>query len=185
MPTLARISTLTVLAEINPQTWVILGVVVILATLFLRRARTKRKPSDAESRAGLQGRLHNQRRIEQARDDIEELMVHLEEVSREICGQIDTRFAKLQHAIGEADAKLAALKRAAGDPAGDDAEPLDPVHAEICRRAADGQDAVTIAREVTMPVGEVELILSLHRDREAEPPSDDAPSAGHRFDRRA
>ncbi len=185
MHALAPISTLPVLAEINPQTWVIFGVVLILATLFLRRARTKRRPASAESRAGLQGRLHNQRRIEQARDDIEELMVHLEEVSREICGQIDTRFAKLQHAIQEADAKLAALRQGAGEADLDDGEPLDPAHAEICRRAADGQDAVTIARELGMPVGEVELILSLHRGRAMDPPSEETPPAGRRLDRRA
>jgi len=189
MQPLARISTLPVLGAIDPQTWVILGVVMILATLFLWRARTKRTPSNAEARAGLQGRLHNQRRVEQARDDIEELMVHLEEVSREICGQIDTRFAKLQHAIREADAKLAALRRAApGTTDGDGDEPIDPAHAEICRRAAAGQDAAMIARELGEPIGEVELILSLHRDRAAEAPPEAAPAtppAGSRLDRRA
>ncbi|NLF30202.1 MAG: hypothetical protein GX591_04850, partial [Planctomycetes bacterium] len=171
--------------QIHPQTWVIIGMVVIIATLFLRRARTKRAPAGAEARAGLQGNLHNQRRIEQARDDIEELMVHLEEVSREICGQIDTRFAKLQHAIREADAKLAALRQASCDqpegPAGAD-DALDPAHAEICRRGAAGQSAAAIARELGMPVGEVELILSLHRGRPAPTGCDPAPAA-HRIDR--
>ena len=110
-----------------------------------------------------------------ARDDINELMLRLEELSREICGQIDTRFAKLEHAIREADAKLAALRAATEaptpvDPAGSDA-PVDPKHAEVCRRARDGQIALQIAREMDMPVGEVELILSLQRSRQSAAPA--------------
>jgi len=178
---------LTTLAEfpIHPQTLLLIGVVVILGVLFMRRARTKRSSSDVDARAGAQARMHNSRLASQAREDIGELMVRLEELSREICGQIDTRFAKLEHAINEADAKLAALRGAPGAAVpSEPAVPTDPRHAEVCRRAADGQIALQIAREMDMPVGEVELILSLQRSRQslAGPAPSISPAAAGRED---
>lgn len=197
-------TTLTTLADspINPQTALLIGIVLIIGTLFIARSRSRRRDSSVDGRAGAQARMHNSRLASQAREDIDELMIRLEELSREICGQIDTRFAKLEHAITEADAKLAALRAATGT-AVTMATPqttvpdvsLDPKHAEICRRAQSGQPNLTIAREMDMPIGEVELILSLARSRQnatgvlaPEPvaePDEAEPPKGLRLDERA
>jgi len=198
MPTLS--TTLTTLAElpIHPQTLIMIGLVLFIGTLFLRRARKRGKSSTVDGRAAAQGRAHNSRLATQAREDISELMVRLEELSREICGQIDTRFAKLEHAIREADAKLAALRAAADAPttanSAESAAPVDARHAEVCRRTQDGQIALQIAREMDMPIGEVELILSLQRSRQnaaSAPPAADGdqnepePPKGQQLDERA
>ena len=168
---------LTLLADgglADPQTLVLIGLVLVIGTLFLRRARTRRKGSTVDGRAAAQARVHNSRLATQAREDINELMIRLEELSREICGQIDTRFAKLEHAILEADAILAALRAASDAPAAAAAEsaaPTDPKHVEVCRRAQQGQTELVIARDMGMPIGEVELILSLQRSRQSAAPA--------------
>ncbi len=185
--------------SIHPQTLLIMTVVIIIGLLMVHRSRTKGQSSRVDARAGAQAQRHQSRLAGQAREDIAELMVRLDELSREICGQIDTRFAKLEHAIVEADAKLAALE-AALNRAGSDSPPTealpppaDPKHAAIYERSQNGQPPPQIAREMGMPVGEIELILSLERSRrgQAAPspqPEEDAPAAtkaNPRLDERA
>ena len=45
--------------------------------------------------------------------------------------------------------------------------PVDPKHAEIYARIGRGESATDIAREMDMPLGEVELIVSLERSAPA------------------
>ncbi len=157
------------------QTLWLVGAALVVGSLVWSSFRRKRR-NNPESRISQHAARHNERLDKQARQDMDELMVRLEEVSREICGQIDTRFAKLEHVIVEADRATAALEAAAKNAAAggvvadghgaaaDNGLPLDPQHAEVCRRSRGGQDVIRIAREMNMQPGEVELILSLNRN---------------------
>ncbi len=90
-----------------------LGAVLFIITILNINARRKRlgqtpKRKDAE-------RLD--RKAEALRRELEALVVELSEFSRQANGQIDTRFAKLEHSIRDADeriAELTALLEAAG-----------------------------------------------------------------------
>ena len=154
---------------LQPQTMLLIGVVLIIASLMWHNAR-RRTRSRADGRASRYTDRHNARLGAQAREDIDELMVRLEELSREICGQIDTRFAKLEHLLKEADEKLAALTPPATDGSiqadeGSPPVPADPQHAEVHELGRQGLAVVDIARRTGKSAGEVELILSLERSR--------------------
>jgi len=90
-----------------------LGAVLFIITILNINARRKRlgqtpKRNDAE-------RLD--RKAEALRRELEALVVELSEFSRQANGQIDTRFAKLERSIRDADeriAELTALLQAAG-----------------------------------------------------------------------
>ena len=90
-----------------------LGAVLFIITILNINARRKRlgqtpKRKDAE-------RLD--RKAEALRRELEALVVELSEFSRQANGQIDTRFAQLEHSIRDADeriAELSALLEAAG-----------------------------------------------------------------------
>lgn len=100
--------------------------------------------------------------------DLDELIVELQELSRRISAEIDTRFAKLETAIRDADRRIAVLHRlnrgqgapAAAPDAGPAAE-ADSRHAVVYELSDAGFSPVEIARELGKTPGEVELILNL------------------------
>ncbi len=68
-------------------------------------------------------RLKEQREV---RDTMDTLLIELEEVSRQVAAQIETRFAKLEVAIRDADARVAELRALAeAEGARDDLRPLE------------------------------------------------------------
>jgi hypothetical protein len=118
--------------------------------------------------------------------DVSNLLVELSEMTRQMTGQIDTRAARLEALIQEADEKIQMLRSlghgsGAGAPphgilveakllesdavrmrpAEDPVAAIDPRHAEVYDLADEGQSAQDIARHTGRPSGEVELILAL------------------------
>jgi hypothetical protein len=92
--------------------WVVLCIGV-LATLYLvMRGRTRAaRRQDPMARAASVGMgLAQQRQVER---DISNLMVEMLETARQMTAQLDTRAARLEALIGEADAKIEALRGAA------------------------------------------------------------------------
>ena len=176
-------------------------VAVVLFFGAIAWGSTRRRAARVDGRAGQQAQRHNSRLEAQARDDINELMVRLEELSREICGRIDTRFAKLEHVLAEADEKLRALapilRQLEAAPGGqtppDSGQPPpgDPLHEEIHDRVAAGARVVDVAKEKGLAAGEVELILALERSRREAarlpglPDGPPAPAKGANLDEKA
>jgi hypothetical protein len=99
-------------------------------------------------------------------------------MARQISAQLDTRTAKLELLIREADEKIAAMKSAGvriaespasievkadgpspGNPAPSPA--VDSRHAEIYALADTGRGPTEIAEQLGRPRGEIELILAL------------------------
>src|SRR6185436_3790958 len=64
------------------------------------------------------------------RRDLDDLLAELQELSRRITGEIDTRFAKLEAAMKDADRRIAVLNRLARDGASNGA------HSPVPRVAA-------------------------------------------------
>jgi len=166
--------------ELSPQAWLLLGlgVAMLIYTLVLRPMMRRRK--DPLERPPAFASLSQQRAVER---QMQNLLVELAEMARQISAQLDTRAAKLEQLIQDADQRLEALGealRAAGNGAAGDApqpphsasshrpdgqtpapEQPDPRHAQIYALADAGQDPHQIAAALGRPEGEVELILAL------------------------
>jgi len=150
--------------------WMVL-VVGVLATCYLVMRGRLKKRKDPLERPSMS--LSQQRQIER---DMNSLMVEMLDTARQMTAQLDTRAARLEVLMKEADAKLAALKSATGGsplpgvpapalispitPAAPETPP-DPRHAEVYSMADQGRSPHEIARKLNRPNGEVELILAL------------------------
>lgn len=153
---------------------------VMISVAMLRRSQQRQATAREVTREQL-ARLRDQRDI---RFSMDELLVQLEEVARRVSAQVDTRFAKLEAVIREADERIARLEKLTGHSppapapasAADAAGPTqmaEPPHAadrpkpsnerqrRIYELADQGTSSLVIADALQMPVGEVELILSL------------------------
>src|SRR5258706_3967974 len=84
--------------------WAIVGVGGMIGLYLLMRPRGKHKVDPLSS--GLKFPLARQRSVEQ---QMTNLLVELSDMARQITAQLDTRAAKLELLIREADEKLAAL----------------------------------------------------------------------------
>jgi len=151
-----------------PQ-WVALCVGGIAVSYLMLRSRKNKDPLKKMSSLS----LSQQRSVER---DMSNLLVELSDMARQISGQLDTRAAKLELLIKEADEKIAAMRAAGAVPAAQPFEPgapaairpalipeemLDPRHADIYRLCDQGRSAHEIAQQLDRPSGEVELILAL------------------------
>jgi hypothetical protein len=153
----------------NPNQWMViaLAVLTILYIAVIRPMR-KGKTKDPLQRAPMQSSLAHQRAVER---EMSNLLVEYEEMIRRMTSQVDTRAAKLELLIKEADQKIAALHAlprasesefamlAPSESMHSPAE--DSRHAEIYSLADQGRTARQIAQELNRPSGEIELILAL------------------------
>jgi hypothetical protein len=159
-----------------------IGVLTVVYIAFIRPFKRDKK-KDPLSRAAPEPGLARQRGVER---DVSNLLVELSEMTRQMTAQIDTRAAKLEALIREADEKISMLRSLGsgcgigGEPHGilveaklleadavrmrtvvDPVPAADPRHAEVYDLADEGQSAQEIARQTGRPSGEVELILAL------------------------
>jgi hypothetical protein len=90
----------------------LLGVVLILLSLFfsMRKRRQKRR---TEPTAREQLERTNQR--QGMRDDLQTLMVEIEQMAKRLSSQIDTKAARLEKLLDQADQRIAELERARGE----------------------------------------------------------------------
>lgn len=155
------------------------GVAVICFFLLLRLRRKtggrRRRGPGARERVE---DLRTARRPEGA-ESLEQLMVDVQELTRECAAQIDTRAARLESLLREADQLVARLEAARdGEPAkGPSNEPirqahmprvevaepkkLDPLTRQVYELADRGLPSVEIAQELDEQIGKVDLILAL------------------------
>ncbi len=154
----------------------LLGLVMLATTLLMISTRRRIQRDRNTPRAYVRehaSRLREERRL---MGDVETVMLQLDELAREITGKIDTRFAKLEKAVRDADARIDRLQRllraAEGQPTLDVtiAEAESPVESaaapsrydQIRSLRAEGLTPVQIAERIGQATGEVELILALH-----------------------
>ncbi len=155
------------LLDVDPITkWaaIILGILTI-AYATMRPWFRKKDPLDKPHRFGS---LAQQRSVER---EMQNVLVEMSEMARQITAQIDTRAARLEALIRQADQRIAALnalppsqpetKSPALEPA--DSPAVDPRHAQVYALADQGRSSQEIAQELNRPSGEIELILALRR----------------------
>jgi hypothetical protein len=152
--------------QISPTemwTLIVLGAFALVYLSVLRPMMRKKDPLD---RPPAFASLSQQRSVER---QMQNLLVELSEMARQISAQLDTRVAKLEALIKEADEKIATMHSQSSEslPMRDVPPPAaleempDPRHAEIYALADEGRDANEIASRLSRPRGEVELILAL------------------------
>ncbi len=145
------------------------GILFLLALLVVartqRRLDAKGPPQGALPPDGKDGRRGPG--IDPAiRNDLSDILLRLEETSRRVNGQLETRFQTLNRLLADADARISELKALADrrlPPAPPGGLPADPQIAEICRHADAGMDPGEIARKTGRQRGEIDLILSLRK----------------------
>ncbi len=156
--------------------------VVLLVFIMLRLTARKQRQSGSMPQRYARDHVAKLKEEHAVKGDMRELMVELQELSRNINAQIDTRFAKLEVSIRSADERIDLLERllraADGRPtidtvvSGDDEAPrLPPAqpqaglpesqHGRIYDLADGGRNSIQIAQETGKTPGEIELILSL------------------------
>jgi len=149
------------------QKWALVCAAGLTVVYIVMRPFKKRKdPLAHPTNLSLAG----QREVER---QMTELLVELEQMSRQMTAQLDTRARKLELLIKEADEKIAALQNHGDGRAilptfvqtetapGMSARAADPRHAEVYDLADAGQSARQIAQQLSRPQGEIELILHL------------------------
>lgn len=158
----------------------LLAAIIVVAMWTRRRTRAQLGGEIPTSRE----RLAELTAARGVRDDMNELLAELQGLSRQINAQIDTKFAKLERAIADADRRIEHLERlnatrpgpraldvTVGDdtPEGDeppesDAQAAPPAmsrRTRVYELADAGKSSVEIAQALGQTPGEIELILSL------------------------
>jgi hypothetical protein len=163
--------------ELKGYIAIAMGILGLAYLMYRSSAKRRRDPLES---SGSGFSLAQQRSVER---QMQSLLVEMAEMARQISAQLDTRAARLEALIGEADERIAALRSAGGSiaaPAEPPASvspdpthpaPVDPMHQRIGALADAGRSVGEIARELNYPRGEVELILAL-RSRGDESGSD-------------
>jgi hypothetical protein len=169
-------------------------VVAVALTIFYAVMRPMWKKKDPLSYGGQRVGLASQRAVEH---DMTNLLVQLSDMARQVTAQLDTRTAKLELLIKDADERLAALQEATrninsngnrngngngnGHAHDDEAEspPSQPApaspefvespHRNVYELADHKLTPQQIAQKLNRPQGEIELILAL-RERLPDPP---------------
>lgn len=181
--TVMPVPSLVLLNVLKASSLVPLAFLLLMIFLLMRRRPRQAASSYAttanrvqRSSRGLDAPPQHQ---QQVRQDVESLIVELDELARKINAQIDTRFAKLEAVIRDADRRIATLERLANqaDQADQAARPRpaptsanDAQHAVVYELADAGKTPIEIARQLGRTPGEVELILNLRGPGDPPPP---------------
>lgn len=162
------------------------GVLMLLMLLLVNVRSKLRRRQEQEP-------LHPHEKVERIRqahgmkNDLRDMMVELEDLTRRFSAQLDAKAVRLEKLIEEADERINRLEGGRGAAGGNGqdgaaadsdtregegeggeqpttpAEPLDPLTREVYAMADDGNEPVTIARQLDEQVGKVELILALRQ----------------------
>lgn len=191
-PLLAFTPTFNMAASSTPasklQVGLLIGGVVLLVLLTLRQ----RSKSFVRDKRGESGRLKQD--ASQTVSEVEAVMAQLDHLSRQIQAKIDLKLATLQKLIRDADQRIDQLTSVQRDassepkldirlgPENPEELPVGQVgpHEAIYQLADAGYTPLQIAKELSRHTGEVELILSLRRAKQASsfPPSSIRKQAG-------
>lgn len=168
-------------AERTYALYALMACAIVMLTIAVHRRRREGFGNTPKPPRERMDELAHQRGV---KDDMQALLAELQDLSRKINAQIDTKFAKLETAIADADRRIEALQRLShavrGEPTLDvtvgedtqaDPQPglraapaeagLQDRHAAVYELADEGKSAVEIAQALGRTPGEIELILAL------------------------
>lgn len=147
--------------------WTVIIAAILTIFYAVMRPKFRRKdPLDLSQKPA--GHLAQQRQVER---EMSNVLVELSDMARQITAQLDSRAAKLEALIEEADRRIAQLqsphdaRSAPSSPAPPPPRPSRPPPDEryqsIYDLADQGMDIRQIAQQLGQPRGEIELILAL------------------------
>ena len=166
----------------NAPAWLLMGCAVMAVMYMMMRPRKR----DPLAGGGIvRSSLAQQKALER---DMQNVIVELSELTRSMSAQLETRAAKLEILIHDADGRIAALARANADAPvappvtgpilATAAEPVRSMRLvqdsedrwnDVYRHADEGASITEICRSLNRPRGEVELIMALRpKPRHAE-----------------
>lgn len=173
-------------AEMKP--WLILaGAFLVISMVMFRNLRQKVAKSQAHDRMSVAERVAKTKPARDMHDQISELMAELADLSRQLNGQLDTRMARLEILLAQADQAIADLSgrqpahnqrpqtklprqvdTPAPPPESKSASAHQPANLTAQERAIldmtqQGMDVTQISQKLGRPAGEIQLILSLKR----------------------
>lgn len=158
---------------LDGNAWVALLLALIAVAFLLTGLRRKqRERARSAEPAGPRDPVSTPATLEQKerlRRDLEMLIGELQDLARKIGAEIDTRFAKLEASIRDADRRIAVLNRLARDlgdknsTAPQDPQENDSRYGVVYELADAGFSCVEIAKDLGKTPGEIELILNLRR----------------------
>jgi len=147
------------------RTFVFIGCILALSLFLLAKTRRRVARSQKTKGVSVRDRVDELQGPKDVYDQVNELMARLADLSRQINGQIDTRLARLEIMLRQADETIKNLEELSGTEIEREVisppERDDPGSQEILQLAEEGLSAVAIAQRIGRPVGEVELILAL------------------------
>ena len=146
----------------NPFTLMMVAGIILLIVTVLRIPRVTRRKREARDRGE---KLAAQSPEVKLRRTMEDLLVEIYELSREMNARIDTKMRAFEALLRRAEEVAARLEKA--DAAGGALdEPVESSkYEEIYRLADEGKSVAEIARASGEHPGEIELILNLRRRR--------------------
>lgn len=147
----------------------IAAITIMLGSTGWRVRRSRRRVAARQSNS-----LNDLETGRSATRDLENVMVELNQLSREVHGRLDVKIAKLERLLRDADARIARLESTPGESESrnrldvvlddtSEAPMSKPEHQRIYQMADKGLTAAEIAKKSGRLTGEVELILSLRR----------------------
>ena len=167
----------------EPSTWMslqgVIWLLVILLAAFVMLRIARQRVLRSQALRGMPVRDRVARRVgsqeNRTVNQISELMAALADLSRQINGQIDTRLAKLETLLEQADAVIKRLEKGdlntesgaceaikeISDSFHHSAAELSPDSREVLELTEQGMDKISIAQKLDRPIGEIELILAL------------------------
>ena len=163
---------------------VMLAVGIVGLVILLGSTRRRLRRSQRSSGVSVRERYAELQQEASVTHDVETVMRELDQLSRQIHGRLDTKLAKLEAVIRDADERIDRLSRlsralnGAGtiditldpeDPVTPDSRGSDsgsPSHGDVYRLADGGRSPVEIAQELGRTSGEVELILALRKTKQ-------------------
>lgn len=86
--------------------------VLLLIVLVVANGRRHQKRRDQDKALGPQEKLERMRQTNQTRNDLRQMMVELEELTRRFSAQLDAKSRRLERLLDEADQKIAELNEA-------------------------------------------------------------------------
>ena len=175
---------------IESHEYLMLAGIVLLTAILIVNLRRRQGRSGEQLTA--HERVERSKQVGGTRNDLRNMMVELEELTRRFGAQLDAKSIRLEKLLDEADKKIAALQAAergespspapvateANEDAAmelarrDAAEPPasnanDRLSADVCRLADEGLSAARIADRLSEPIGKIELILALRQSESA------------------
>jgi hypothetical protein len=153
------------LVDLDPVTkWA--AIVLAILTILYAALRPMFRKKDPLAKPPAFGSLAQQRAVER---QMQNVLVEMSEMARKITAQIDTRAAKLEELIRQADERISAMKAQGTNhsqspsPPTEEIPEADPRHAQVYALADQGHTCKDIAQRLNRPSGEIELILALRR----------------------